>query len=102
MLIRNGELLDDATVDQQSDMADEQPAQHLEPAPPIISRFLFVNVAGRRARQLLRGAAPRLDNEVVTRLESSKAERLAMEEVRCGLVYYDLPESSPLDPHSNL
>ena len=95
MLMRDGELLDETTLDQRSDTADEQPAQHLEPAPPIISRFLFVNVAGQRARQLLRGAAPRLEAEALTRLESSKAERLAMEEVRCGLVYYDLPEWSP-------
>jgi RNA polymerase Rpb6 len=54
-------------LDQPSDTADEQPAQHVEPAPPIISRFLFVNVAGQRARQLRRGAAPRLDASGVIR-----------------------------------
>jgi len=47
------------------------------------------------ADSTVHGAAARLDAEVLTRLESSKAERLAMEEVRCGLVYYDLPEWSP-------
>jgi DNA-directed RNA polymerase subunit K/omega len=95
MLMRDDELLDQTTLEQPSDTADEQPAQPLEPAPPITSRFLFVNVAGQRARQLRRGAAPRLDADVLTSLESSKAERLAMEEVRCGLVHYDLPEWTP-------
>jgi DNA-directed RNA polymerase subunit K/omega len=93
MLMRDDELLDEANVG--ADTAAEQPAQPLEPAPPITSRFLFVNVAGQRARQLRRGAAPRLDAEVLTNFESSKAERLAMEEVRSGLVYYDLPEWTP-------
>jgi DNA-directed RNA polymerase subunit K/omega len=95
MLMRDDELLDQTTLEQPSDTADEQPAQPLEPAPPITSRFLFVNVAGQRARQLRRGAAPRLDADVLTSLESSKAERLAMEEVRCGLVHYDLPDWTP-------
>jgi DNA-directed RNA polymerase subunit K/omega len=95
MLMRDDEVLDETTLEQPSETADEEPAQPLEPAPPISSRFLFVNVAGQRARQLRRGAAPRLDAEVLTLLESSKAERLAMEEVRRGLVYYDLPEWSP-------
>ena len=95
MLMRDDELLNETTLEQPSGTAEEQPARPSEPAPPITSRFLFVNVAGQRARQLRRGAAPRLDAEVLTRLESSKAEPLAMEEVRCGLVYYDLPEWSP-------
>ena len=95
MLMRDDGLLNETTLEQPSDTADEQPARPLEPAPPITSRFLFVNVAGQRARQLRRGAAPRLDADVLTSLESSKAERLAMEEVRCGLVHYDLPEWTP-------
>ena len=61
----------------------------LEPAPPIESRFLFVDVAALRANQLRRGARLRI-GEDVTHLPK-KAERLAMEEVRRGLVYYDVP-----------
>jgi DNA-directed RNA polymerase subunit K/omega len=63
-----------------------------EPAPPIDSRFLFVNVAGLRAKQLRRGAIPRLPDEEFERIASSKAERVAMAEVRNGLVYWDVPE----------
>lgn len=62
-------------------------------APPITNRFLFVNVAAMRARQLHRGAAPRLDATHAAMLEQGKAERIAMEEVRSGLVEYT-PESS--------
>jgi len=61
-----------------------------DPAPPIQSRFLFVDVAALRAKQLRRGARPRLDS--ADALMAHKAERLAMEEVRRGLVYYDVPE----------
>ena len=60
-----------------------------EPAPPISSRFLFVDVAALRAKQLRRGARVRLGEEVPL---PHKAERLAMEEVRRGLVYYDVPD----------
>jgi DNA-directed RNA polymerase omega subunit len=60
-----------------------------EPAPPIDSRFLFVDVAALRAKQLRRGARPRIVAEEGPL--PHKAERLAMEEVRRGLVYYDVP-----------
>jgi DNA-directed RNA polymerase subunit K/omega len=60
-----------------------------EPAPPIESRFLFVDVAALRAKQLRRGARPRIDGDEAPM--PHKAERLAMEEVRRGLVYYDVP-----------
>jgi DNA-directed RNA polymerase omega subunit len=63
-----------------------------EPLPPIQSRFLFVDVAALRAKQLRRGARPRLGEEVQV---PHKAERVAMEEVRRGLVYYDVPPSKP-------
>ena len=64
-----------------------------EPAPPIQSRFLFVDVAALRAKQLRRGAQPRLESEDAP--APHKAERLAMEEVRRGLVYYDVREYTP-------
>lgn len=60
-----------------------------EPLPPIESRFLFVDVAALRAKQLRRGARPRLCEELA--LLPHKAERVAMEEVKRGLVYYDVP-----------
>ena len=60
-----------------------------EPAPPIESRFLFVDVAALRAKQLRRGARLRIVSEEGPL--PHKAERLAMEEVRRGLVYYDVP-----------
>jgi DNA-directed RNA polymerase omega subunit len=61
-----------------------------EPAPPIESRFLFVDVAALRAKQLRRGARPRIDDDEIPL--PHKAERLAMEEVRRGLVHYDVPD----------
>ena len=61
-----------------------------EPAPPITSRFLFVDVAALRAKQLRRGARVRFrDGEGTPAIH--KAERVAMEEVRRGLVAYDVP-----------
>ena len=69
----------------------EVPALPSEPAPPIDSRFLFVDVAALRAKQLRRGARVRIaDPGVVVHLPK-KAERIAMEEVKRGLVYYDVP-----------
>ena len=67
----------------------EAPQIPAEPAPPIQSRFLFVDVAALRAKQLRRGARVALRAETVPL--PHKAERVAMEEVRRGLVYYDVP-----------
>jgi DNA-directed RNA polymerase omega subunit len=69
--------------------APEAPVIPSEPAPPIQSRFLFVDVAALRAKQLKRGARPRLGENPTVPLH--KPERVAMEEVRRGLVYYDVP-----------
>lgn len=66
----------------------EAPQIPSEPAPPIDSRFLFVDVAALRAKQLRRGARPRLGEDEPQVVH--KAERVAMEEVRRGLVYYDV------------
>jgi DNA-directed RNA polymerase subunit K/omega len=66
-------------------------------APPIESRFLFVDVAAMRAKQLRRGAVPRLDEATEPtefhRPDPHKAERVAMEEVRRGLVLYEVPQT---------
>ena len=64
------------------------------PAPPIQSRFLFVDVAALRAKQLRRGARPRVGTDEGPL--PHKAERLAMEEVRRGLVYYDVVPPKPV------
>jgi DNA-directed RNA polymerase subunit K/omega len=66
-----------------------------EPAPPIESRFLFVDVAALRAKQLRRGAKLRLPDpsaDVEPGARPHKAERLAMSEVRHGLVDWALPD----------
>ena len=57
-------------------------------AEPITSRFLFVDVAAQRAKQLRRGAVPRLQRHGPG---PQKLERVAMEEVRSGLIEYVLP-----------
>jgi DNA-directed RNA polymerase subunit K/omega len=61
-----------------------------EPVAPITDRFLFVDVAALRAKQLRRGATPRLGHEPEGHAPI-KPERVAMEEVRRGLVHYDVP-----------
>lgn len=80
-----------------------EPMEPLQPrptAPPIESRFLFVDVAAMRAKQLRRGARVRLDEPdagaEATPARPVKSERLAMEEVRRGLVPYEVvPPKSP-------
>jgi DNA-directed RNA polymerase subunit K/omega len=75
----------------------EQPSD-ARPKPvlsPLQSRFLFVDIAALRAKQLRRGATPRLqkgpDGEPAPN-SPRKPERIAMEEVRNGLVIFDLPD----------
>jgi DNA-directed RNA polymerase omega subunit len=71
-----------------------EPAVPETPAEPIHSRFLFVDVAARRAIQLKRGARVRIghgDHPEQDRVPH-KLERIAMEEVRRGLVLYRLPD----------
>jgi DNA-directed RNA polymerase subunit K/omega len=75
----------------------EEPVQRPQ-APPIESRFLFVDVAAMRAKQLRRGARLRLnadDGWDPNRPTVFKAERLAMEEVKHGLVLYEVPPVKP-------
>jgi DNA-directed RNA polymerase subunit K/omega len=72
---------------------DEVPELPSEPAPPIESRFLFVDVAALRAKQLRRGARPRFQADQPPPV--FKPERVAMEEVRHGLVYYEVPVPYP-------
>jgi DNA-directed RNA polymerase subunit K/omega len=80
---------------EQAAAESEAPPAPRPKAAPIESRFLFVDVAAMRAKQLRRGALPRLDdddNAEVHRPHPHKAERIAMEEVKRCLVLYDVPE----------
>jgi DNA-directed RNA polymerase subunit K/omega len=76
------------TQHDKSDLVDGTPETHS--AEPITSRFLFVDVAAQRAKQLRRGALPRLERGTVTQ-GHHKLERVAMEEVRTGVIQYTLP-----------
>lgn len=67
----------------------DTPTEPQEPAVPITSRFLFVDVAAQRAKQLRRGARIRFGGEQVSM--PLKPERVAMEEVRRCLVHYTVP-----------
>ena len=59
-----------------------------EPSPLITSRFLFVDVAAQRAKQLRRGALPRVERHTGG---PHKLERIAMEEVRRQVIDYTVP-----------
>ncbi len=78
-----------------------EPEAPRERMPPVESRFLYVDVAARRAKQLRRGALPRLaafapDPETGDRPATTvKFERIAMEEVDEGLIVYELPDPRP-------
>lgn len=80
--------MDQVTDIPTSEPQTDEPLLPTEPVPPIHSRFLFVDVAALRAKQLRRGARLRIlaDEGPLPK----KAERLAMEEVRRGLVMYDV------------
>ena len=76
------------------DTQDPDPvAEQTTPAPPITSRFLFVDVAAQRAKQLRRGALPRIERPAAG---PHKLERVAMEEVRNGAIQYTLPVTPEL------
>jgi DNA-directed RNA polymerase subunit K/omega len=94
------EPTDDAAAETQSEPEVEQPVERPQ-APPIESRFLFVDVAAMRAKQLRRGARLRLNEDDgwdPNRPTVFKAERLAMEEVKHGLVLYEVPPVKPAAP----
>jgi hypothetical protein len=93
------------------DVQHDQPEVSAEAAErpqgqPIESRFLFVDVAALRAKQLRRGAKSRLEHAVEVEVpvqpvppapgaptvRKIKAERVAMQEVRQHLVEWQLPD----------
>jgi DNA-directed RNA polymerase subunit K/omega len=70
---------------------------------PNESRFLFVEVAAQRAKQLRRGALNRLAPPSETGVPDTplpvhKPERVAMEEVRRGFIQYALGEDPIAQP----
>jgi len=56
------------------------------------SQFAYVVLAARRARQLMAGAPPLLENP-----RTLKPTRIACEEVENGLLEYDFTEPSSID-----
>jgi DNA-directed RNA polymerase subunit K/omega len=95
-------------VESQNDQPGSEQAAERPKAPPIESRFLYVDVAALRAKQLRRGAKSRLEPAEpeeaqpvtppaplapgVPGSRKVKAERVAMQEVRKGLVEWQLPD----------
>jgi DNA-directed RNA polymerase subunit K/omega len=75
--------------------AAAEPAPEREKAPPVESRFMFVDIAALRAKQLRRGALARVDSENVdadgepVAERDRKLEQIAMAEVHKGLIHYD-------------
>ena len=69
---------------------------------PIESRFLYVDVAAQRAKQLRRGAVPRLEGVPPADFGNPqsaghrlKLERIAMREVDAGKIVYEVPTDGP-------
>jgi DNA-directed RNA polymerase omega subunit len=86
--------MEDTELQPPAPATEHQPKVPATPVPPITSRFLFVDIAAMRAKQLRRGALPRFEqaeDSPTHRQEWHKAERVAMEEVKRGLVSYDVP-----------
>jgi len=73
-----------------TDLTGTQSVEEAAPtqAVAITSRFLFVDVAAQRAKQLRRGALLRVERQPGG---PNKLERLAMEEVRRRVVQYTVP-----------
>ncbi|MGE0042180.1 MAG: DNA-directed RNA polymerase subunit omega [Vicinamibacterales bacterium] len=81
----------DGEVEVGAESAAEAPVEHH--GAPIESRFLYVDVSALRAKQLRRGAKVRLPEPTEeSGPRPNKPERLAMDEVRQGLVEWELPE----------
>jgi DNA-directed RNA polymerase subunit K/omega len=80
---------------------DTTPDVDREPPASIDSRFLYVDVAAQRAKQLRRGALPRLEELApnpetgVRPPRNSKLERIAMREVDTQKIYYEVPDPKP-------
>jgi len=90
-------------ADVQTPVSERPQADEKFALNPNESRFLFVEVAAQRAKQLRRGAlnrlAPAADNAAAEAPPPiHKPERLAMEEVRRGFIQYALGEELAVQP----
>ena len=66
-----------------------------DPMPPVESRFMFVDIAALRAKQLRRGALARVPSRSEAEGETGpnpKLERIAMQEIENGLIVYEIPD----------
>ena len=59
--------------------------------PGIVSRFQLVLLAGRRSKQLLKGAQPRIPADPLKRRNTS----IALEELRLGLIPFASLNGTP-------
>jgi DNA-directed RNA polymerase subunit K/omega len=101
-------LAPDSHLDPQDPPAPDVKADEKYAIDPNVRRFLFVDIAAQRAKQLRKGALNRLElaaaagdpGSLPAREIGLKPERIAMEEVRRGFIRYELPEGSPLNVHA--
>lgn len=72
------------------------PPEPREPMPTIESRFMLVDIAALRAKQLRRGALPRVGDSrpapETGGASTRKLERIAIAEIDKGLIVYDIPD----------
>ena len=101
-MTEENELLDAESASDVEDASESDEAVEAiperEPMPPIESRFMFVDIASLRAAQLRRGALPRVtmgsvaDTDGDPTLGPVKLEHVAIQELKEGLIVYELPE----------
>ncbi|HEY0173219.1 MAG TPA: DNA-directed RNA polymerase subunit omega [Pyrinomonadaceae bacterium] len=72
--------------------ATTKPEEQDEPAaqetPELDSKYRLILVAAQRSKQLQRGARPRVEMDT----RRHKPTRIALEEVRCGMVNFSILE----------
>jgi len=96
-MTENKKIIDDVSKSEFASSPELDPTESIKTMPQIENRFLYVDVASRRAKQLRRGALPRLKSlaahpETGERPTSSQTlERIAMQEVSEGLIVYKMP-----------
>lgn len=66
----------------------EAPAEEKPKNPPMDSKYRMIIVAAQRSKQLQRGAHPRIEPDA----QKHKHTRVALEEVRLGLIDYEILE----------
>ena len=94
----------DQDTDLQTPVPERPQADEKFALNPNESRFLFVEVAAQRAKQLRRGALNRLSpvpaeaGAPEAPSPAHKPERVAMEEVRRGFIQYGLGEEPLPEP----